>query len=49
MLDQGSFNFSGGQAVTRDIDDIINTTPNPVIAFVIPAGTISGELRGYEL
>lgn len=30
--------------MTADVDDIINTSPNPVETFVVTTGTITSEL-----
>lgn len=43
-FDEGSFDLGGGEAVTGDVDDIVDAATDPVISFVITGGAISGEL-----
>ena len=45
VLNKRGFNLSGRQPVTRDVDNIINTSADPVIAFVVTSGTVSSELQ----
>lgn len=45
MLDEGGLDLGGGQTVTTDVDDIVNTATNPVEALVVTASTVSRELR----
>lgn len=44
MLDKCGLNLRGGQSVPGDVDDVIDTATDPVVAFMITPGTISGEL-----
>jgi len=44
MLDKCSFDLGGGETVTGHVDDIVDTTANPVVALVIAGGTITSEL-----
>ena len=44
VLDQGGFDFGGGETVTGNVDDIIDTATDPVVALVITGGTIASEL-----
>jgi hypothetical protein len=44
VLDKGSLDLGGGQTVSRDVDNIVNTTADPVVAIVVTTGTISSEL-----
>jgi hypothetical protein len=44
MLDERCLNLSSRQSVARDVDNIIDTTPNPVVPLVVTSGTISSEL-----
>jgi hypothetical protein len=44
MLDKSSLNLSSGETVTTDVDDIVDTSSDPVEALVVTGGTISGEL-----
>jgi hypothetical protein len=46
MLDQGGFDFGGGQTVTGDVDNIVNSASDPVVSFMITSGSITGELWG---
>lgn len=45
MLDQGSFDLGGGQAVTRYVDNVVNATSNPVVAFMVAASSVASELH----
>lgn len=44
MLDQCSFNFGSGKTMPRDVDDVINTTSDPVVAFVVTSSSVAREL-----
>jgi hypothetical protein len=44
VLDQSRFNFGGRETVARDVDDIVDTTSDPVVSFVITSSSIPGEL-----
>ena len=44
MLDQCSFNFGSGETMPRDVDDVINTTSDPVVAFVVTSSSVAREL-----
>lgn len=44
VLDQGGFDLGGGQAVSTDVDNIVNTASDPVVAFVITSSSVTGEL-----
>lgn len=44
VLEKSSLDLSGGQTVSRNVDDIVDTATDPVVAVVITASTISGEL-----
>lgn len=44
MLDECGLNLRGGQSVPGDVDDVIDPATDPVVAFMITPGTISGEL-----
>src|SRR6266702_1083274 len=49
---QGTFNFCGTQTVTGNIDYIVHTTRDPVIAVRIAASAIPGEIhspKGLEV
>lgn len=45
MLEERSLNLGGRETVTRHIDNVVDTTTNPVIPIVITTSAISGELR----
>jgi hypothetical protein len=49
MLDQSSFNFGGGETVTADIHDIIDTASDPIISFVITSSSVTSELEGVSI
>lgn len=44
MLNKGGLNLRGGESMPGDVDDVIDTATDPVVAFMITPGTISGEL-----
>lgn len=44
VLEKSSLDLSGGQTVSRNVDDIVDTTADPVVAVVVTPSTISGEL-----
>ena len=44
MCKKGSFDFGCRQSVAGDIDDIIDTSSDPVVTIVVTAGTVTGEL-----
>ena len=44
VLDECCLNLSSRQPVSRNVYDIVDAAPNPVVAFVITARTISSEL-----
>lgn len=44
MLNEGSLNLSGRQSVSRNVDDVINTSANPVVTLVVTSCTVSGEV-----
>jgi hypothetical protein len=47
--DQGILDFCRRQPMARHVDDIINPTTDPVIALVISARPIAGELSRVSL
>ncbi|KAH3686978.1 hypothetical protein WICPIJ_002047 [Wickerhamomyces pijperi] len=47
MFGQGGFDFSSGQSVTRDVDNVIDSTSDPVVAVVISTSTITGEVVAW--
>lgn len=44
VLEKSSLDLSSGQTVSRNVDDIVNTATDPVVAVVVTASTISSEL-----
>lgn len=45
VLDQSRLDFSGTQTVTRDVDDIVDTTLDPDVAVLVPSSTVAGEVE----
>lgn len=45
MLNESGFNLSGGETVTRDVNDIVDTATDPVVAVLVTASTVTSELR----
>lgn len=45
VLNQSSLDLSGRETVTADVDDIIDTTSDPVEALVVTGSTITSELN----
>ena len=45
MLDQSSFNFGSRETMTADVDDIVDSSSDPVIAFVVPSCPVARELQ----
>lgn len=45
MLDQSSFNFGSRETMTADVDDIVDSSSDPVIAFVVPSCSVARELQ----
>ena len=45
VLNKGRLDLGRGQAVTADVDNIVNAAADPVEALVVSAGTVSRELR----
>jgi len=46
--DQSGFDFGGTQTMAGDVDYIVDTTANPVEAFVVSACTVTRELQLAE-
>jgi hypothetical protein len=49
MLDKSCLNLGSGQSVTRNVDNIIDTTSDPIVSFVVSASTIASELESCQL
>jgi hypothetical protein len=48
MLDQSSLNLRSRETMAGHVDDIVDTTTDPVVSVVIAACTVSGELGEWE-
>lgn len=44
MLNKSGFDFARRQAMARNVHDVVDTAADPVIAVVVTASTITGEL-----
>lgn len=44
VLNQGSLDFGSGQTVTTDVNDVIDTSTDPVESLVVTSGTVTSEL-----
>jgi hypothetical protein len=44
VLDESSFDFGGGETVTADVNNVINTASNPVITLVITSSSVTSKL-----
>lgn len=44
VLNEGSLDFSGGQTVTRHVDDVVDTAADPVVTLVVTGCSITSEL-----
>jgi hypothetical protein len=45
VLDQYTFNLRCGQAMTGDINHVVEPSSNPVVSIMIAIGSVTGELR----
>jgi hypothetical protein len=48
MFDECSLNFRGRKTVTADINDIVDTATDPIVALMITASSITSELDSCE-
>ena len=48
-LDKRRFDLGGGEAVAGHVDDVVDAAADPVIAFVVAGGAVTGKLGGGEL
>lgn len=46
VLDERGFDLGGGEAVAGDVDDVVDTSADPVVAVVVTSGSVAGELDG---
>ena len=44
VLDEGGFDLGGREAVAGDVDDVVDTPADPVVAFVVAACAVASEL-----
>jgi hypothetical protein len=44
VQDESALNFCGGETMTRDIDDIVDTAPDPDITIGISSSAITSEV-----
>jgi hypothetical protein len=44
VLEQRGLNLRGRQAVAGHVDDVVDATADPVVALMVAAGAIAGEL-----
>lgn len=49
MLNKSSLNLSGRETVARDVNNVIHTASDPVVAVVIATSAISSELGNCQL
>jgi hypothetical protein len=45
VLDESRLNLGRRETVSADVDDVVNTSPDPVEPFVVAPSAVSGELR----
>lgn len=48
VLNERGLDLGGGQAVTGDVDDIVDTSADPVVAVVVTSGSVTCELEGGQ-
>jgi hypothetical protein len=48
MLDERCLDLGSGQSVTGDVDNVVDTSSDPVVALVVTSGTVSSELCMLE-
>lgn len=46
VLNESGFDLGGGEAVTGDVDDVVDTSADPVVAVVVTSGSVACELGG---
>jgi hypothetical protein len=44
VLDESSFDFGGGETVTADVNNVINTATNPVVTLMITSSSVTSKL-----
>ena len=45
VLNQGCFDFGGRETVTGDVDNIVDSAPDPIVPFMVTSSPITSELR----
>ena len=45
MRDQRAFDFGGADAVAGDVDDVVDAAGDPVIAVLVAAAAVAGEIE----
>lgn len=45
VLEKSSLDLSSGQAVSRNVDDIVDTATDPVVAVLVTTSTVTSELQ----
>jgi hypothetical protein len=48
VFNKSGLNLGSRQPVSRDVDNVIDTTANPVVSIVVTASAISSELEQYS-
>jgi hypothetical protein len=44
VVDQGSLDLSGGETVTGNVDNVVNTSADPVVSLVVTGSSVSREV-----
>jgi hypothetical protein len=44
VQDQGALDLGGAHPVARDVDDVVDPAGDPVIAVLVPAAAVAGEI-----
>lgn len=45
--DEGGFDLGGGEAMSRDVDDVVDTAADPDVAVLVAGGTVAGEIVAW--
>ena len=48
MRDQRAFDFGGAEAMAGDVDDVVDAAGDPVIAVVVAAAAVAGEVLARD-
>src|SRR5215203_4024335 len=49
VVDERTLDFGRGEAVTRNIHDVVDAAHGPVVTFLVAAGAVAGEVLSREL